>query len=59
MTRFYRPHIFYQMTTLSESTVKRREKDDPDFPRRHRISRRRVVYNADEVDDWMHRHLNP
>ncbi|ANL41423.1 helix-turn-helix transcriptional regulator [Rhizobium phaseoli] len=60
MSRFYRLNEACQRTTLSESTIKRREKDDPDFFKRHRISRRRIVYDADQVDGWMARQLlNP
>ncbi|AGA07331.1 AlpA family phage regulatory protein [Sinorhizobium meliloti] len=57
MSRFYKRSQVCKITTLSESTIKRREKDDPDFFKRHQISLGRVVYDADEVDDWMGRKL--
>ncbi|MGG7519078.1 helix-turn-helix transcriptional regulator [Allorhizobium undicola] len=55
MQRFLRLHEVAKLTTLSESTIKRREKDDPDFIRRLKISPRRIVFDADEVDGWMKR----
>ncbi len=60
MSRFYRLHEVATITTLSESTIVRREKDTPDFFKRCKISRRRIIFNADEVDRWMERQLlNP
>jgi predicted DNA-binding transcriptional regulator AlpA len=57
--RFYRRRTVCNMLTLSESTLRRREKDDPRIPRAYRISKGRVVYDADEVDAYMHSLLNP
>ena len=60
MSRFYRLHEVEMITTLSRSTIVRREKDTPDFFKRCKISPRRIIYNADEVDRWMERQLlNP
>lgn len=53
MARFYRRRTVCHMLNLSESTLKRREKDDPRIPKAHRISKRLVVYDADEVDAYM------
>lgn len=60
MARFYRRRIVCRMLTLSESTLKRREKDDPHIPKAHRISKKRlVIYDADEVDAYMNSLLSP
>jgi len=59
MARFYRRCTVCHMLNWSESTLKRREKDDPRIPKAHRISKRIVVYDADKVDAYMTDLLSP
>ena len=37
---------------ISRRTLARREKDDPQFPKAHRLSRRLVVFEVAALDDY-------
>jgi len=49
MTRLYRRRTVCELTTLSESTLRRKEQSDPDAPQPIWISKGRIAYIADQV----------
>jgi predicted DNA-binding transcriptional regulator AlpA len=44
---------FCERHDLSLSTLKRREKEDPRFPRKVRLSSKRVGFREEEVDAYL------
>lgn len=50
--RFMNAAAVPQAYGISRRTLARREKDDPQFPKAHRLSRRLVVFEVAALDDY-------